>query len=128
MSDKQYKELFPTNEYDHAKAEIYGEAATELLSLKKREKYLEDLLKQNKPLAKFMWTTLDGRTAPLHALDQSHLKNILKHIVAHGGAISPQIRAEAMERGLEIPEDNNSDLIQLMSGRDVDGEIVDWDE
>ena len=129
---KKYEKLQKTFDYDKEKAEVYAEAATELIEIRKREKYLTELLEKNSDLSPFMWTTLDGETKALHKIDDSHLKNILKHIVNRGGAISPQIKAEALSRGFEVPEDGISAraVAYLSNGRQVDGEIIDdedWD-
>ena len=129
---KKYEKLQKTFDYDKEKAEVYAEAATELIEIRKREKYLTELLEENSDLSPFMWTTLDGETKALHKIDDSHLKNILKHIVNRGGAISPQIKAEALSRGFEVPEDGMSAraAAYLSNGRQVDGEIIDdedWD-
>ena len=129
---KKYEKLQKTFDYDKEKAEVYAEAATELIEIRKREKYLTELLEENSDLSPFMWTTLDGETKALHKIEDSHLKNILRHIVNRGGAISPQIKAEALSRGFEVPEDGMSAraVAYLSGGRQVDGEIVDdedWD-
>lgn len=127
---KDYKELNKTFEYDKEKATILAEAMTEKIALEKRAKYLEQLLHDNRKLSKFLWTTLDGVVKALHDLDDNHLKNILNHIVNHGGTISPQIKAEATSRGFEIPEETTTDRVMkyLNYGRDVDGEIIDMDD
>ena len=124
---KKYEKLQKTFDYDKEKAEVYAEAATELIEIRKREKYLTELLEENSDLSPFMWTTFDGETKALHKIDDSHLKNILKHIVNHGGAISPQIKAEALSRGFEVPEDGMSAraVAYLSGGRQVDAEIID---
>lgn len=131
---KKYEKLQKTFDYDKEKAEVYAEAATELIEIRKREKYLTELLEENSALSPFMWTTLDGETKALHKIDDSHLKNMLKHIVSRGGAISPQIKAEAMSRGIEVPEDATSAAaIAFVSGGRafLDAEIVgdddEWD-
>lgn len=131
---KKYEKLNKTFDYDREKAEVYAEAATELIEIRKREKYLKTLLEENSDLSPFMWTTLQGETKALHKLETSHLKNILKHIIDRGGAISPQIKAEAISRGLEVPEDATSAraIAYISGGRAfVDGEIVgdddEWD-
>lgn len=135
MADyKKYEKLNKTFDYDREKAEVYAEAATELIEIKKREKYLETLLKENSDLSPFIWTTLAGEAKALHKLETDHLKNILKHIINRGGAISPQIKAEAMSRGIEVPEDATSAAaIAFVSGGRafLDAEIVgdddEWD-
>lgn len=130
MPYNDYKKLQKTFDYDREKAEVYAEAATELIEIRKREKYLTTLLEENSNLSPFMWTTLQGETKALHKLETSHLKNILKHIVDRGGAISPQIKAEAVSRGIEVPEDSISAraIAFISSGRQVDGEIIDDEE
>ena len=77
MADyKKYEKLNKTFDYDREKAEVYAEAATELIEIKKREKYLENLLKENSDLSPFIWTTLAGEAKALHKLETDHLKNI----------------------------------------------------
>lgn len=134
MSDfkeyKKYEKLNKTFDYDREKAEVYAEAATELIEIRKREKYLTTLLEENKDLSPFIWTTLQGEAKALHKITDSHLKNILTHITDRGGAISPQIKAEAMSRGFEVPEDGmTANAIAYISrGRGfVDAEILDED-
>ena len=127
---KDYKELNKTFEFDKEKATILAEAMTEKIMLEKRTRYLEQLLLQNKKISKFLWTTYEGKVIAIHDIKDDHLKNILNHIVSLGGTISPQIKAEAVSRGFEIPEETTSDraMKYLNYGRDIDGDIIDMDE
>jgi len=130
---KDYKELNKTFDYDKKKAEVYAEAATELIEVRKREKYLTNLLIENKDLSPFIWTTATGEAKALHSLESDHLRNILKHIVDVGGVISAQIKAEALSRGFEIPEESTTraGFNFLNNGRMIDAEVLEsteeWD-
>lgn len=106
---KKYESLVPKNEYDREKAETLAEAMTELVQIKKRKKYLEDLLTENRELKPFLWTSMDGRVQALHAIDEAHFRNVINFLVIKGRSISKEIRAEAASRGIEVPEDYTSD-------------------
>lgn len=124
---KKYDGLNKTYDYNKEKATLLAEAMTERNALQKRIKYLEELAKDNQDLTAFLWTTLAGECKALHDIDDDHLKNILAHIVNHGGTISPQIKAEATSRGFEIPESNTTEVAMryLNRGREIDAEIID---
>lgn len=127
MKFKKYDGLNKTYDYSKDKATLLAEAMTERIELQKRMKYLEELAKDNSDLTAFLWTTLEGKCIALHDIEDDHLKNILKHIVNHGGTISPQIKAEATGRGFEIPESNTTEVAMryLNRGREIDAEIID---
>lgn len=120
---KKYESLQPKNEYDHDKAETLAEAMTELVTINKRKKYLEGLLKENKELKPFLWKSLDGRVQALHAIDTAHFENIIKHLGLRGATISKEIRAEAAVRGIDIPENYTSDD----EGYDEEEEETAWE-
>lgn len=124
---KKYDGLNKTFDYDHKKAEVLAEAMTERNILTKRLKYLEELAKDNQDLTPFLWTTLEGECKAIHKLDDDHLKNIMNHIVNHGGRISPQIKAEAVSRGFEVPEElTSAKAFRYINGnRLIDAEILD---
>lgn len=126
MKFKKYDGLNKTFDYSKDKAELLAEAMTERITLEKRMKYLTELASDNKDLTAFLWTTLEGECKALHKIEDDHLKNILKHIVNHGGTISPQIKAEATSRGFEIPESNTTEVAMryLNRGREIDAEII----
>lgn len=127
--EKDYSKLFKTYDYDREKAELLSEAMTERYELLKRVKYLEDLAKENKGLAKFLWTTAEGKVIALHKLEDDHLRNILKHIVDRNGVISPALKAEARSRNIEIPAESDmaAAVRYLNAGRQIESEIVDED-
>lgn len=117
---KKYESLMPKNDYDREKAETLAEAMTELIAIKKRKKYLETLLEENKTLKPFLWESLDGRVQALHAIDDSHFGRIISYLAVRGRAITKEIRAEAAIRGVEIPEDYTADG----EGFDDEGETI----
>ena len=123
MDFKDYKGLNKTNEYDHKKAELLAEAVTEKILLEKRVKYLDNLIDENKDLTPFLWTTLHGECKPLHKVDDKHLANIIRHIGERNGIISPQIRAEAISRNIEIPD--AAELYEQRMNRMLEAEIID---
>ena len=102
---KDYSGLIKKNEYDKEKAQLLAEAITEKLTLEKRVAYLDELINENSDLTKFLWTTLDGTCKPLDKIDDSHLKNIMGHILNRGGRISPEIKAEALSRNITVPDE-----------------------
>lgn len=125
LNFKDYKGLNKTNEYDKDKAELLSEAITEKLALEKRVKYLDTLIEENKDLTPFLWTTLKGECKPLHKITDSHLANILNHILGRNGMISPQIRAEAISRNIEVPD--AAELYEKRMNMMLEAEIVDND-
>lgn len=131
---RKYEGLHKTYDYDKEKATLLAEAMTERNLLKKRIAELDALADDNTDLHQFMWTTREGTVLALHDIKDDHLQNILTHIVAHGGSISPTIKAEAVSRGLDIPEASTTSraIRYLNAGREIDGDILDiediWDE
>lgn len=117
---KDYKGLHKTYEYDKPKATLLAEAMTELVTIEKRRKYLQGLLDENMNLKPFLWGSMDGRVTAIHDLDDNHLKNIIKFLPANGREIPGEIKAEALSRGFEVPEDVNprAYTAQLASGND----------
>lgn len=126
MDFKDYKGLNKTNDYDKKKAELLAEAVTEKLLLEKRVKYLDTLIDENKDLTPFLWTTLKGECKPLHKVDDKHLANILRHISERNGIISPQLRAEAISRNIELPDP--ALLYESRMNRMLEAEIIDHDD
>lgn len=106
---KKYESLVPKNEYDREKAETLAEAMTELVQIKKRKKFLENLLTENRELQPFLWASMDGRVQALHTIDDGHFRNVINFLVIKGRTISKEIRAEAASRGIEVPENYTSD-------------------
>lgn len=117
---KDYSGLIKKNEYDKPKAELLAEAITERITLEKRITYLNDLIEENADLIAFLWTTLDGECKPLHKLTDSHLKNIMTHLLNRGHRITPTIKAEAMSRNIDVPTETPRILIE--SGEVIDDE------
>lgn len=106
---KKYESLQPKNEYDREKAETLAEAMTELVTIKKRKKYLETLLAENKELKPFLWESMDGRVQALHTIEAAHFENIIHFLILKGRKISRAVRAEAAARGVDIPESYTAD-------------------
>lgn len=129
LNFKDYKGLNKTNEYDKKKAELLAEAVAEKIVLEKRVKHLETLIDENKELTPFLWTTLKGECKPLHKIDDDHLANILNYISQRNGMVSPQLRAEAISRNIELPDP--AELYEGRMNRMLEAEIVDhsdiWD-
>ena len=120
MTFKDYKGLHRTYEYDKPKATLLAEAMTELVTLKKREKYLQGLLEENSNLKPFLWGSMDGRVQAIHDIPDDHLKNILLFLPRNGREIPKEIKAEALSRGFEVNEEVNRKAYtaQLASGID----------
>lgn len=129
---KKYESLQPKNEYDHEKAETLAEAMTELVTINKRKKFLESLLAENKKLKPFLWASMDGRVQALHAIDETHFKNIIHFLILKGRTISKEVRAEAAVRGIDIPEGYSADSERFLDDDgdydgDYDGDDDGWD-
>lgn len=101
---KKYDKLFSVQDYDKDAAEQLAEATNELHELMKRAQYLEELIKENKKLHIFIWTTAEGETRAIHNLEDDHLRNILQWQVNHGQSINKGLKSEAMKRNIEIPQ------------------------
>ncbi len=128
LNFKDYKGLHKTNEYDKKKAELLAEAVTEKITLEKRLDYLNDLIAENSELKSFLWTTLTGECKPLHKIDDSHLKNIMGHLISRGAKIAPEIKAEAVSRGIPVPSDTDAVLYANRMNRAIEAEIIDRDD
>lgn len=125
---KDYKGLLPSNEYDKEKAELLAEAMTEKIKLEKRINYLETLIDDNTALIPFLWTTLQGECKALHKLTDSHLTNIMKHLLTTGRKISKEIQAEARSRGIEVPDYNLFTTQKLLQAQEAEvlDDVIDW--
>lgn len=121
-----YSDLKKTFEYDKPKAARLAEALTEAIAVKKRLDYLAKIVKDNKKLQPFLWTTAEGVTKAIHELEDSHLENIIRHLVTNGRKVSEQITAEAESRGIEV-ETIKSTIRLIDSGEDGD-DSMDWDD
>lgn len=123
MEPKEYKKLNKYEEYDKEAAEELAEALTEIHTLGKRVAQLRELVNENPELHTFVWTTSDGKSFAIHAIEEEHFKNILQHLVNNGRSIGKSLRAEARRRKLEIPEGYAS--ISLSRRALIEGEVVD---
>lgn len=123
---KDYSGLAPSNDYDHDKAELLAEAVTEKLILEKRLAYLNELVEENQELTPFLWTTLQGECKPLHKITDSHLKNIMTHLLKGGRSISKTIQAEARSRNIQIPDWTEFASQRLLGASE--GEIIEPDD
>lgn len=125
---KDYKKLEAVNEYDKEKLEELVEAMNELRQLESRANYLKELIEQHSELHEFVWGTADGKLLAFHTIEDDHLKNIMTHCVNSGRRIPKGIKAEARERGFEVPDDSQEKLLAyraeklLESDNDMFGE------
>lgn len=103
---KTYSKLEEKFEYDHEQASELAEALTELVEVERRAQYLRDVVKRHNKLKKFMWGSEDGRITAIHDLEDSHLANILTYLPKHDREVSPQLKAEARSRGMQIEGGN----------------------
>ena len=99
----KYDKLFSVSDYDKEAAEQLADATNELKEVMQRAQYLEEIIKENKKLHIFVWTTAEGETRAVHNLDDDHLKNILQWQTNHGQSINKGLKAEARKRNIDIP-------------------------
>lgn len=100
---KKYDKLFSVEDYDKDAAEQLADATNELREVMQRVQYLEELIKENKKLHIFIWTTAEGETRAIHNLDDDHLKNILQWQINRGQPINKGLKSEARRRNIDIP-------------------------
>ena len=118
---KEYKKLNKVANYDKEAAEELADALNELATLEARAKYLRDLVNENPELHHFVWRTGANQSIALHKIEDSHLVNIMTHLLATDRTISREIRAEAMSRSLTIPTEPTTMYLG-------DGSIIDDEE
>lgn len=99
----KYEKLMGKLDYDHDAVEQFAEAMNEVEGLKRRVDQLEQILNENRELGAFVWRTSEGITIPMHKIEDSHLENIMRHLLVTGRAIPRSIRGEANSRGIVIP-------------------------
>lgn len=116
--DKDYSKLHKTFSYDKEKATLLAEAMTELVELKKREKYLTKLLSDNPDLKQFLWGSQDGRVTAFHDIEDEHLENILAFLPRRGREVPEALATEAVSRGMELPDNAR---LSLGAGDEFDG-------
>lgn len=99
---KEYKILDGIQEENIDQLREFAEAMTELISLKRRMDYLEDLVEEHCELRPLIWTTQEGISKPISDLDDGHLKNIIPYL-SHRGANNNRIAKEYQKRFGEMP-------------------------
>lgn len=120
----KYDKLNKVDDYDREAAEQLAEAINEIKELERKAASLRDLVDENKKLHKYVWTTADGLCIPVHKLETDHLKNIMQHLVNAGRAISKVLKAEARNRGMDIPT-TYAAISYSRSSRITEGVVVD---
>lgn len=116
----EYKKLNKVANYDREAAEELAEALNELTAIEARVSYLKELVNENSELHNFIWRTGANNNIALHKIEDSHLENIMTHLLATGRPISREIRAEAMSRNLTIPTASVNSL--LIEAGDFEGD------
>lgn len=124
---KNYSKLEEKFEYDKDVATELAEAMTELVEVERRAEYLRSVVKRHGKLKKFMWGSEDGRITALHDLEDSHLANILTYLSKHDREASPQLKAEARSRGMQVESNNGLASLKLIAARN-DSFVLDEDD
>ena len=125
---KSYSKLEEKFEYDKELATELAEAMTELVEVQRRALYLQEVVKRHGKLKKFMWGSEDGRITAIHDLEDSHLANILTYLPKHDREVSPQLKAEARSRGIQVEGGNGLAPIRAIaasSSYDLDLDLDD---
>ena len=125
---KSYTKLEEKFEYDKELATELAEAMTELVEVQRRALYLQEVVKRHSKLKKFMWGSEDGRITAIHDLEDSHLANILTYLPKHDREVSPQLKAEARSRGMQVDGGNGLAPIRAIaasSSYDLDLDLDD---
>jgi hypothetical protein len=125
---KSYSKLEEKFEYDKELATELAEAMTELVEVQRRALYLQEVVKRHSKLKKFMWGSEDGRITAIHDLEDSHLANILTYLPKHDREVSPQLKAEARSRGMQVDGGNGLAPIRAIaasSSYDLDLDLDD---
>lgn len=99
---KTYSKLEEKFDYDKEAATELAEAMTELVEVERRSAYLQEIVRRNAKLKKFMWGTEAGVVLALHDIPDDHFRNILTYLERNGRDVSPQMKAEARSRGIQI--------------------------
>lgn len=116
---KVYSKLEEKFEYDKEQATELAEATTELVEVERRAQYLRDIIKRHGKLKKFLWGSEDGRVTAIHDLADDHLQNILTYLPRHDREVSPQLKAEARSRGMQVEGNNGlAPLRQIVASTD----------
>jgi len=128
---KTYSKLEEKFEYDHEAATELAEAMTELVEVERRAAYLHEIVKRNQKLKKFMWGTEAGVVIALHDIPDDHLRNILAYLPRHDREISPQMKAEARSRGIQIDSGNGLAPLRAIAAKSesfvIEGDDLDLD-
>lgn len=100
---KEYTKLNKVENYDKDAVEELAEALNEIHQLKTRVNMLENLVNENDELHLFVWRTAEGEFIPVHKLENSHLTNIMQHLIDTRRPINKALRGEANKRKMPIP-------------------------
>jgi hypothetical protein len=105
----EYKRLDSIESEDIEKVREYVDAKTEKKQLEMRIDYLDELLREHEDLGKAVWTTLEGKSIPIHDLEDSHLKNIVSYLRARGQSNLRIVKEYEKRFGeaLYLPADKN---------------------
>ena len=128
---RKYSKLFSISDYDKEAAEELADAMNELREVMTRTQYLEELIRENKKLHIFIWTTAEGETRALHNLEDDHLKNILQWQINRGQAINKCLKSEAMKRNIEVPRKRaiiDDAAVRRLGYADMDAVVDQWDD
>lgn len=108
---REYKKLNKAANYDHEAATELADALNEMFELQSRLDYLKELVTENPDLHNFVWRTAQNKAIALHDIEDSHLANIMQHLLDTGRSIKKEIRSEAVSRNLSVPTASNALLI-----------------
>lgn len=101
--DAKYGKLFGKVDYDHEAAEQLAAALNEITELELRATQLKQIVAENDELHQFVWRTAGGIVMAVHDIEDSHLENIMLHLLRANRAIPRAIRGLAISRNLVIP-------------------------
>lgn len=94
---KQYSKIDKFYSVDKEKVTELAEVVNELHQLEMRIEHLNSLIKENKGLKKFLWTTAYGKTLTIFEMTDDHLKNAIIHLTKRGRR-NDNLLKEAMRR------------------------------
>ena len=123
---KKYDLLEEKFEYDKEAATQLAEATTELVEIERRAAYLREVVKRHAKLKKFLWGTEQGVVIALHDIPEDHFRNILAFLPRNGREVSPEMKAEARSRGIDI--DGGSGLAPLRAIASSSAFVLDEDD
>lgn len=111
-----YSKLVGVQDFDHDKARQLAALHEEIETLKRRQRFLEQIANKHRQLEEYLWRTKDGKYMLVHDMEDSHLKNAVAYMLDNRGEVPFVLTQEYVKRfGDTLPKSKDSGAGNLLS-------------